>query len=41
MMSVKLSTRGILKIKVFLNKGHEVIIPVHDVNSVILLSDSI
>ena len=33
MMSVKLATLGLLKIKVFLNKGYDVIIYVHDVIS--------
>ena len=32
MMSAKLATLGLLKIKALLNKGHEVTIPVHDVN---------
>ena len=31
MMSAKLASLGFLKIKVFLNKGYEVIIFVHDV----------
>ena len=40
MMSAKLATLGLLKIKVFWNKGYYVIISVHDVNSRILPRDS-
>ena len=32
MMSAKLATLGLLKIKVFLNKGYDVMIPVYDVS---------
>ena len=39
-MSAKLATQGLLKIKVFRNKGYDVIIYVHDVNNQILLCDS-
>ena len=40
MMSAKLIALGLLKIKVFLNKGYDVITSVHDVNNKILLRDS-
>ena len=40
MMSAKLFTLGILKIKVFWNKDYEVIISVYDVNRKILSPDS-
>ena len=40
MMSVKMATLGFLKINVFLNKGCDVIISVHDVNNKISLYDS-
>ena len=40
MMSVKLATLGLLKIKVLFNKGYDVIISVHDVTNKILLRDS-
>ena len=40
MMSAKLATPGLLKIKVFENKGHDVIISVHDAINKILLRDS-
>ena len=40
MMSAKLATPGLLKIKVFENKGHDVIIFVHDAINKILLRDS-
>ena len=40
MMSSKLDTLGLLKIKLFWNKGYEVIISVHDVTNKILSSDS-
>ena len=39
-VSAKLATQGLLKIKVFRNKGYDVIIYVHDVNNQILLRDS-
>ena len=39
-MSAKLATLGLLKIKVFLNKGYDVIISVFDVTNKILSSDS-
>ena len=39
-VSAKLATQGLLKIKVFRNKGYDVIIYVHDVNNQILLCDS-
>ena len=40
MMSAKLATLGLLKIKVFWNKGYGVIIFVHDVTNKILSRDS-
>ena len=40
MMSAKLATPGLLKIKIFQNKGYDVIIPNHDVTNKILLRDS-
>ena len=40
MISPKLATLGLLKIKVFWNKGYDVIIYVHDVTNKILLRDS-
>ena len=40
MMSAKMATPELLKIKVFWNKGHDVIISVHDVSSKILSRDS-
>ena len=40
MMSTKLATLGLLKIKVFENKGYDVIILVHDVTNKVLLCDS-
>ena len=40
MMPAKLATLGLLKIKVFWNKGYDVIIFVHDVTNIILLRDS-
>ena len=40
MMSAKLDTLGILKLKIFSNKGYDVIISVHDVTSEILSHDS-
>ena len=39
-MSVKMATPGLLKIKVFWNKGHDVIIYVYDVTNKILSRDS-
>ena len=39
-MSAKLATLGLLKIKLFSNKGHGVIIYVHDVTKEILAFDS-
>ena len=40
MMSAKLTTPGLLKIKIFQNKGYDVIIPDYDVNNKVLSSDS-
>ena len=40
MMPAKKATPGLLKRKVFWNKGYEVIIYVHDVKSKILSGDS-
>ena len=40
MMSAKLATLGLLEIKVFRNKGYEVIISVYDVTNQILSHDS-
>ena len=40
MMSAKLATLGLLKIKVFWNKGYEVITSVSDVTNEILSRDS-
>ena len=37
MMSVKMVTQGLLKINVFLNKGYDIIISVHDVTNKFLL----
>ena len=39
MMSAKMATLGLLKIKVFWNKGYGVIISIHDVINKILLHD--
>ena len=39
MMSAKLATLGFLKIKVFQNKGYDVIISSHDVTNKILSRD--
>ena len=39
-MSTKVATSGLLKIKVFWNKGYDVIIYVHDVTNKILSRDS-
>ena len=41
MMSAKLATLGLLKIKVFWNKGYDVIIYVYDVTNKILSRDLI
>ena len=40
MMSTELATLGLLKIKIFLNKGYDVKIPVHDVTSKFWSRDS-
>ena len=40
MMSVKITTPGLLKIRVFWNNGYDVIISVHDVTNKILSRDS-
>ena len=40
MMSPKLATLGLLEIKVFLNKGYDVIISICDVTNKILSRDS-
>ena len=40
MMSAKITTPGYLKIRVFLNKGYDVIIFVHDVTDRILSGES-
>ena len=40
MISAKLATLGYLKIKVFWNKGYDVIISAHDVTNIVLLIDS-
>ena len=40
MMSTKISTPGLLKIRVFWNNGYDVIISVHDVTNKILSRDS-
>ena len=39
MMSAKVTTPGLLKIRVFLNNGYDVIISVNDVTNKILLRD--
>ena len=39
-MSAKIATVGLLKIKLFWNKGYDVIICVYDIINKILLSDS-
>ena len=39
-MSAKISTPGLLKVRVFWNNGYDVIISVQDVNNKILSSDS-
>ena len=40
MMSAKMATLGLFKIKVFRKKGYDVIIFVHDVNKQILSGDT-
>ena len=40
MMSAKLATPGLLKIKMFQNKGYDVIIPDYDVTNKILSCNS-
>ena len=40
MVSAKVTTPGLLKTKLFWNKGYDVIISVHDVNNKILSCDS-
>ena len=40
MMSAKLASLGLLKIKVFWNKGYDVVISIHDVTNQILSRDS-
>ena len=40
MMSTKISTPGLLKIRVFWNNGYDIIISVHDVTNKILSRDS-
>ena len=40
MMSAKMAILGVLKIKVFWNKGYDIITYVHDVANKILSSDS-
>ena len=40
MMSAKMATLGLLKIKVFWNKGYDVIISVNDVTNKTLSRDS-
>ena len=40
MLPVKLATLGLLKIKIFQDKGYEVIISFHDVTNKILSRDS-
>ena len=40
MMSAKIATPGLLKVKVFWNNGYDAIISVHDVTNKILLRDS-
>ena len=39
MMSTKLATLGLLKIKAFWNKGYDVIVSIHDVTNKILPRD--
>ena len=40
MMTAKMATPGLLKTTVFLNKGYDVVIPVHDVTKNILSHNS-
>ena len=40
MMSAKMATSGLLKIKIFMKKAYDVIISAHDVNNTILPRDS-
>ena len=40
MMSAKMATQGLLKIKVFQSKGYSVLINVHDVTNKLLSHDS-
>ena len=40
LMSAKMATLGLLKIRVFLNKGYDVIISVHGITNKFLLRDS-
>ena len=40
MMSAKITTPGLLKIRIFWNNGYEIIISVHDVANKILSLDS-
>ena len=40
MISAKMATPGLLKVKVFWNKGYDITISVHDVIKKILLRDS-
>ena len=40
MMSTKMATSGLFQIKVFWNKGYDLIIPIHDVTNKILSRDS-
>ena len=40
MMSAKVTTPGLLKLRVFWNNGNDVLISVHDVTSEILSQDS-
>ena len=39
MMSAKMATAGLLKVKVFWNKGYDIIVSAHDVTSKILSHD--
>ena len=40
MMSAKKTTLGLLKIKIFWNKGHDVIISAHDITKKLSLGNS-
>ena len=40
MMSAKMATLGLHKIKLFWNNGYDIIIPVHDITNKILACDS-